>query len=110
MIIKDGFYLNGFTRIDKGEAGAVFVRFGARRNGNAPAIEEMQLKYGGKGTANYLITIPPQTVVECAIITRSSRNCYQAAVYDERRIKYFKADTLDGLRRAVAAFFEGETA
>ena len=32
MTIYEGFYLKGFTRIDKGEAGAVFVRYGEPKN------------------------------------------------------------------------------
>ena len=27
MTIHDGFYLNGFKRIDKGDDGAIFVRY-----------------------------------------------------------------------------------
>ena len=84
MIIHDGFYLSGFTRLDKGEAGAVFVRY------------ENEAE-GGK----------VRKIGACAVVTRSSKNCYQATVFDARRIAHFKADTLDGLRRTVAQFFKG---
>ena len=109
MIIHDGFYLSGFTRIDKGDAGAVFVHYeDEKAEARAPEIKETPLYYGGGSTANYTISIPKpkvRKITACAIVTRSSKNCYQATVYDARRIEYFKADTLDGLRRTVANFF-----
>lgn len=111
MIIHDGFYLNGFTRQDKGEEGAVFVHYeDEREDKRAPEIKETPMYYGGADTANYTVSIPKpraRKITACAIVTRSSKNCYQATVYDERRIESFKADTLDGLRRTVAAFFKG---
>lgn len=110
MIIHDGFYITGFTRQDKGEAGAVFVHYeDERTEARAPEIKEMSQYYAGTDTANYTITLPkpkPRKVTACAVVTRSSKNCYQATVYDARRIEYFRADTLDGLRRVVAKFFE----
>ncbi len=49
MEIKNAFYLTGFTRIDKGEQGAVFVRYDepSERKGE-PSINEAYLNYGGK--------------------------------------------------------------
>lgn len=109
MIINDGFYLSGFTRIDKGEAGAVFAHYEEEQEDNRmPEIREAPLYYGGKDTANYTLSIPKpkaRKMTACAIVTRSSKNCYQATAYDPRRIEHFKADTLDGLRYKVAAFF-----
>lgn len=111
MIIHDGFYLKGFTRLDKGEEGAVFVHYEDEAGeSRAPEIREAPRYYGGADTANFTVSIPQpkaRKITACAIVTRSSKNCYQATAYDERRIKYFKADTLDGLRRAVAEFFKG---
>lgn len=111
MIIHNGFYLSGFTRKDMGEAGAVFVHYAEeKQDDREPEIMETPLYYGGADTANYTITIPKpraRKVTACAIVTRSSKNRYQATVYDERRIEYLKSDTLDGLRCTVAAFFKG---
>lgn len=114
MIIYDGFYLSGFTRIDKGEAGAVFVRYAdVQDDTRKPEINETPLYYGGADTYNFTISIPKpkaQKITACAIVTRSSKNCYQATAFDERRIKAFNRDSLDGLRKAVADFFaEGDS-
>ena len=110
MIIYDGFYINGFTRIDKGEAGAVFIRYAEEaQDKREPEIKETSLYYGGADTANFIISIPKPKArkpIACAIVTRSSKNHYQAAVYDEKRIEYFYETTLDGLRRLVADFFK----
>ena len=95
MIIGNDFYLSGFTRQDKGEAGAVF--------------EEAHLYYGGAGMQSYTLSIPlpkPRQIVACAVVTRTSKNCYQATVYDEKRIETLRKDSLDGLRFAVAEFFQ----
>ena len=113
MVINDGFYLHGFTRIDKGkngEAGAVFVRYAAQipENPRKPEIRETG-RFSNPAARAYALLIQepaPQAVSACAIVTRTSKNCYQATVYDERRIESFKADSLDGLRRTVADFFE----
>ncbi len=105
MEIKSGFYLRGFTRIDKGEAGALFVRY--RKPKSMRGKMECICRHDAEEI--YTISIPsrPRPIECCAIVTRTSKNCYQATVCDERRIEYLKADTLDGLRRMVAGFFEG---
>ncbi len=109
MIIYDGFYLNGFTRIDKGEAGAIFVRYAdEEQDKRKPEISETPLLYGGAGTANYTITIPnprPRKISDYAIVTRTSKNRYSATIHDEKRIDTFHSESLDGLRRRVAEFF-----
>lgn len=113
MTIHNGFYLSGFTRLDKGEAGAVFVHYEeAREDKRAPEIRESPMYYGGADTENFTISIPKpkgKKLTACAIVTRTSKNCYQATVYDERRIENFKSDSLDGLRRTVADFFKRVT-
>ncbi len=110
MIIYDDFYLNGFSKIDKGEAGAVFVHYAEeRKDDREPEIVEAPLYYGGANTANYTISIPKpraRVISACAIVTRTSKNCYQATVYDERRIERFTAETLNGLRKTVSEFFK----
>ncbi len=105
MIIYDSFYLSGFTRLDKGEAGAVFVRYSEEEEVPAPTVTPAYLRYGGAGTANYIISVPKLWVNACAIVTRTSKNCYRATVYDEKRIESFSESTLDSLRRTVAEFF-----
>lgn len=108
MIIHDGFYLNGFTRMDKGEAGAVFVHYA--EEGEDKRAPEMKPIYGGADTVNFTLFIPkprPRKVTACAVVTRSSKNCYSATVYDERRIETFKESSLNDLRKRCAAFFEG---
>jgi hypothetical protein len=104
MTIYEGFYLKGFTRIDKGEAGAVFVRYGEPKNISRGGME--CVSWHG-AAATYAISIPQRPIEGCAIVTRTSKNRYQATVYDERRIEHFTGETLDGLRRTVAEFFEG---
>lgn len=110
MIIGNDFYLSGFTRQDKGEAGAVFVRYAEQESAKRkPEIEEAHLYYGGAGMQSYTLSIPlpkPRQIVACAVVTRTSKNCYQATVYDEKRIETLRKDSLDGLRFAVAEFFQ----
>ncbi len=109
MIIGNDFYLHGFIRQDKGEAGAVFVRYAAPTEAEGkPEIRETSLLYGGKGTHNYTLSIPLPSapkIVACAVVTRSSKKRYQAVVYDEQRIESFSMETLGGLRKAVEEFF-----
>lgn len=110
MIIYDGFYLHGFTRIDKGEAGAVFERYGEAVQEKQPARIKESERYNNPAARVYSVIVPepaPRHVVACAVVTRTSKNCYQATVYDDRRIEHFTATTLDGLRRVVSDFFEG---
>ncbi len=113
MEIKSGFYLTGFTRIDKGEEGAVFVRYDEpAAKAQTPEINEAFLEYGGKNSESYILTIPrqlPRNVVAVAIVTRTSKNCYSATAFGERLIDTFKADSLDGLRGKVARFFAEES-
>ena len=111
MEIKDGFYLTGFTRQDKGDEGAVFVRYEDVEDTRKPEIRETPMLYGGAGTVNYTLSVPkpqPRKVSACAIVTRSSKNCYQAMAYDAKRIESFRADSLDALRRMISAFFGGK--
>ncbi len=106
MTIHDGFYLQGFKRIDKGDDGAIFVRYADEERGNAaPKIKEAA---SYSDMAGFMLYLPKsrERVTACAIVTRSSKNCYQATVYDDRRIKHFKENTLEGLRRTVADFFK----
>ncbi len=113
MIINDGFYLNGFTRADKGEAGAVFIHYEEATEAKL-AARNAPVTLNQTGAQTYSLSIPieinvpkakPARATACAIVTRTSKNCYQATAYDARRIKNFKADTLDGLRNMVAEFF-----
>jgi len=103
MIIHDSFYLNGFTRIDKGEEGAVFLRYGAPKANDKTALD--CISWHGKG-ATYAISIPQRSIEACVLMTRSSKNCYQATIFDERRIASLRADTLDGMRNAVVEFLD----
>lgn len=106
MTIHDGFYLQGFKRIDKGDDGAIFVRYGDE------AQEKVAPKMLASNSGGFTLYVPKmrERITACAVVTRSSKNCYQATVYDEKHIKHFKADTLDGLRRIVADFFKGVAA
>ncbi len=110
MTIGDDFYLTGFTRNDMGEQGAIFLRYDEPKNDNRkPQIEEYGVRYGADNSVNYIITIPkpmPRKIVACAIVTRSSRSRYSATCYDNKRIGEFHTDTLNGLRKLVAEFFE----
>ena len=112
MIIYDGFYISGFSRIDKGEEGAVFVRYeDEKEDKRAPEIKETPLYYGGADTVNYALSLPKpraRKLAACAIVTRTSKNNYTATVFGARRIETFKEHSLDGLRRKVADFFKGE--
>lgn len=110
MEIKNEFYLTGFTRIDKGSQGAVFVRYDDQsERKNKIRIDEAFLNYGGKNTENYNMSIPVRSVVAAAIVTRTSKNVYSATVFGERLIDTIKSETLNGLRCKVAAFFENES-
>ncbi len=110
MEIKNGFYLTGFTRIDKGDEGAVFVRYDdLKERKGKPAINEAFLNYGGKNTENFIISVPCRNVVSAAIVTRTSKNRYSATVFGVRLIRTFYADSLDGIRNTVANFFDEES-
>ncbi len=113
MIIHNGFYLDGFKRMDKGEEGAVFVRYEEYKpTQEEPTIEKKRNYYytSNDDVEEYIVRVPKikaPKLISCAIVTRSSKNCYSATCFDEFRIETFKADSLDGLRNAVADFFEG---
>ncbi len=105
MEIKDAFYLTGFTRIDKGEQGAVFVRYDEpSERKSAITINESFLNYGGRNSENYNISI-----LAAAIVTRTSKNRYSATVFGERLIDTLYSSTLDGLRVKAEAFFAEES-
>ncbi len=109
MVINSDFYLNGFTRLDKGEAGAVFVHYGDDPEQKAPRAPIVRYGYTNAREANFSITLPlpaPRTATACAIVTRSSKNCYTATVYDVKRIATFRESSLNELRRVVAGFFK----
>lgn len=109
MEIKSDFYLSGFTRIDKGEEGAVFVRYDeVKGRGNNPMINEAYLNYGGNNAESFIVSVPSRNVVSAAIVTRTSKNCYSATAFGERHIDTFKSDSLNGLRLKVTAFFTEE--
>lgn len=115
MEIKNSFYLQGFTRIDKGESGAVFVRYEAETNesGEPEVFDEGQRFHRGKAGESFCIWLPApkvRKVSACAIVTRTSKNSYTAACYDERQIATLKSDTLEGLRHTVAEFFKEASA
>lgn len=109
MTIGNDLYLSGFTRQDKGENGAVFVRYETPQGSDrAPEITETPLYYGGKDTVNYTVSIPkPQKprITGSAIIRRTSKSRYTAVVYDERRIEELKAETLNRLKKDIEEFF-----
>lgn len=112
MEIKSGFYLQGFTRIDKDESGAVFVRYEdeAGEKGAPEVFPQGQRYQSGKAGESFCIWLPApkvRKVTACAIVTRTSKNSYTAACYDERKIATLKSDTLEGLRHTVAEFFKG---
>lgn len=106
MQISNDFYLSGFTRQDKGEAGAVFLRREAPKESAQEPSARKAVSFGEKVIYEIALPKPPQErVTGCAVVTRSSKNCYSATVYDERRIATFKESSLCELRRTVAAFF-----
>lgn len=114
MKIHDGFYLSGFTRQDKGEAGAVFVRY-EEVAPVKPTVRSTSVTLNQTGAGTFSLAVPieltmpkpkPQRVTACAIVTRTSKNRYQATAYDERRIESFSATGLDELRQTVAEFFK----
>lgn len=113
MIIGNDFYLNGFTKQDKGESGAVFVRYEKLQESDcAPEIKETPLYYGGSDTLNFTVSIPKPhkpRITASAIVMRTSKSRYTAVVYDERRIEELKSDTLKGLKKSVEEFFENKT-
>lgn len=109
MIIYNEFYLAGFTRIDKGEEGAVFVRIEYPPEDVLPKPEIIStpMQHGKNNTNSYILVMPKfmATITACAIVKRSSKNCYSATVFDEKRIQTFRSDSLNRLRRIVADFF-----
>lgn len=110
MEIKSGFYLTGFTRIDKGEQGAVFVRYDELNERRAaPAINEGYLNYGGKNSENFVVSIPSRNIIAAAIVTRTSKNRYSATAFGVRLISTIYDESLDGLRGKVAQFFEEDS-
>ncbi len=109
MTIGNDFYLYGFTRQDKGEEGAVFVRYDLQPAAEGkPEINETPLMYGGKGMRNYTLSIPlppPPKITACVIVTRTSKKRYQAVAYDDCRIESFSSQMIGELRRIVSNFF-----
>ena len=110
MEIKSGFYLTGFSRIDLGEQGAVFIRYDElNERKDTPAINEGYLNYGGKNAESFIVSIPSRNVISAAIVTRTSKNRYSATAFGTRLIRTICDESLDGLRRQVAHFFEEDS-
>lgn len=110
MEINRNFYLYGFQRCDKGEDGAVFLHYSEQKDERKAEINASPIYYGGSDTVNYSISIPKpkeKLLTGCAIVTRSSKNIYQATVFDETRIESFRAEALGDLNRMVEKFFKG---
>lgn len=111
MQIKNDFCLRGFEKIDKGDEGAVFVRYdNPQPPKGEPEIIESPLRYGGGHVLNYTISIPspataPRKVIACAIVTRTSKNCYTANCFNEKNIATYRRESLNALNEAVAEFF-----
>ena len=107
MEIKSEFYLNGFTRIDKGEQGAVFIRYDdLNERKDTPAINEGYLNYGGMNSESFVVSIPARNAISAAIVTRTSKNRYSATAFGVWKISTFYDESLSGLRKQVAKFFE----
>ena len=108
MKISNSFNLWGFKREDRGEDGAVFVRYSEQKDTREAEINASPMYYGGRDTVNYTISIPKpkeKILTGCAIVTRSSANKYQATVFDQTRIRAFNATALGELLRLCERFF-----
>ena len=112
MKISYSFNLWGFKREDRGEDGAVFVRYEEQKDTRKAEINASI--YGGmRDTVNYTISIPKpkeKILTGCAIVTRSNANKYQATVFDQTRICSFNATALGELLRLCERFFAAKYA
>lgn len=111
MEINRNFYLYGFERHNKGEDGAVFIRYSDQKDERKAEVNALPMYYGGSDTLNYTISVPKprgKLLTGCAIVTRSSKNIYQTTVFNETRIESFRAESLGDLNRMVEKFFKGE--
>ena len=52
MEINQNFYLYGFQRYDKGEDGAIFVRYSEQKDERKAEINASPMYYGGRDTVN----------------------------------------------------------
>ncbi len=117
MTVHNGFYLSGFTRYDRGEDGAIFVRFSdfgtIPKEEPKATIDKTRGYYydaDSDGYDSFTVKIPKKKtpkLVAGAIVMRTSKNSYSARCFDEARIAHFVEKTLDELRVKCAEFFEG---
>lgn len=113
MNIGNWFSLDGFTRMDLGDEGAVFIRYAEDdKDGRTPELKETTPNLW-TSSFEYTIKIPkprPRRVSGCAVVTHSSKNCYSATVFDERRIATFKESSEWRLElRCIDFFTKGAT-
>lgn len=108
MNIENWFSLDGFTRMDLGEEGVVFIRYAEDdKDGRTPELEETTPNLW-TSSLEFTIKIPkprPRRVSGCAVVTHSSENCYTATVFDERRIATFKERSAWTLEQSCRDFF-----
>ncbi len=110
MEINSELRLSGFTRIDRGTQGAIFVRYQTPPEEGQTKLEKSPMYYGGENCLSYNIFIPkPKApkLIACAIVTRSSRNCYTVAAFSATKIKNFHAISLLQVQSMLTDFFQG---
>lgn len=108
MEINKNFDLYGFTRHDKGESGAVFLRYSEQKDERKAEINATPMYYGGRDSVSYTISVPKpkeKLLTGCAIVTRSSKNLYQATVFNKTRIETFRAEALGEMISLIEKFF-----
>ena len=108
MNIGNWFSLDGFTRMDMGEEGAVFIKYAEDHKDERTTKFKETTPYSWADTLMYTITIPkprPRHVTQCAVVTHSSKNCYSATIFDKRRIATFKTSSVRALEQRCKYFF-----
>ena len=111
MEISGKLVLHGFTRINAGDRGAVFVRYETPRADDRKAeVRESPMYYGGKDYVSYMVNIPkPRTaaVTGVVIVERTSKNRYRVSAWAGGTIENFSTANTDEIVRTVNGMLYG---
>ena len=109
MKINNEFSLFGFDRENRGEDGAVFLRYEEPKDDERKVeISKSPMYYGGFDTENYVLSVPKpkaKRLVACVVVARTSKNKYFITMFDKKAIITFRATSWDDIQESCKQFF-----
>ncbi len=109
MTVSRDFNLDGFYRENKGEDGAVFLRYSEDKDERTAEIRKTPMYYGGADTENYILSVPKprgKTVDACVAVVRTSKNNYIVTAFDRTGLITFKSESLNDVAERCTEFFQ----